>query len=231
MRGRPVWPQSLALLTIAACTPANEIARQGRQIVIGMDASTLQSCAGIPTRIAQLDPRTQLYSYENKYERTGGLEITLPIIGGGIAAGGSGSYCHALVRIVDGKVAGVTYTGDNDDMIGREGVCGPILRGCLRGRRNRARRAQPGRADRASGGWSGGAPSGGRLRSPVLRIESPPAWLRRVARRGMARRAWPHSTEATLQIPAGLRVVGKYPGSLGSRPRNPSAGSVRESLQ
>jgi len=132
VRGRPVWPQSLALLTIAACTPANEIARQGRQIVIGMDASTLQSCAGIPTRIAQLDPRTQLYSYENKYERTGGLEITLPIIGGGIAAGGSGSYCHALVRIVDGKVAGVTYTGDNDDMIGREGVCGPILRGCLR---------------------------------------------------------------------------------------------------
>ena len=72
MRGRPVWPQSLALLTIAACTPANEIARQGRQLVIGMDASTLQSCAGIPTRIAQLDPRTQLYSYENKYERTGG---------------------------------------------------------------------------------------------------------------------------------------------------------------
>ena len=132
MRGRPVWPQSLALLTIAACTPANEIARQGRQLVIGMDASTLQSCAGIPTRIAQLDPRTQLYSYENKYERTGGLEITLPIIGGGIAAGGSGSYCHALVRIVDGKVAGVTYTGDNDDMIGREGVCGPIFRGCLR---------------------------------------------------------------------------------------------------
>ena len=115
MLGRPVWPQSLALLTIAACTPANEIARQGRQLVIGMDASTLQSCAGIPTRIAQLDPRTQLYSYENKYERTGGLEITLPIIGGGIAAGGSGSYCHALVRIVDGKVAGVTYTGDNDD--------------------------------------------------------------------------------------------------------------------
>ena len=122
MLGRPVWPQSLALLTIAACTPANDIARQGRQLFIGMDT----------TRIAQLDPRTQLYSYENKYERTGGLEITLPIIGGGIAAGGSGSYCHALVRIVDGKVAGVTYTGDNDEMIGREGVCGPIFRGCLR---------------------------------------------------------------------------------------------------
>jgi hypothetical protein len=130
--GRSVWRHALALLTITACTPSHEVARQGRHLVIGMDATALQACAGIPTRTAQLDPRTQLWSYENKYERTGGLEITLPIIGGGIAAGGSGSYCHALVRIVDGKVAGVTYTGDNDEMIGREGVCGPIFRGCLR---------------------------------------------------------------------------------------------------
>ena len=126
------WRQSLALLVVGACTPSHEVARQGRQLVIGMDASTLQACAGIPTRITQLDPGTQLYSYENKYERTGGLEITLPIIGGGFSAGGSGSYCHALVRIVGGKVAGVTYTGDNDDMIGRDGVCAPIFRGCVR---------------------------------------------------------------------------------------------------
>src|SRR5215207_3662912 len=127
-----IWGSRFALLMITACTPSHEMARQGRNLVIGMDATALQACAGIPTRTAQIDPATQLYSYENKYERTGGLEITLPIIGGGIAAGGSGSYCHALVRIVDGKVAGVTYTGDNDEMIGREGVCGPIFRGCLR---------------------------------------------------------------------------------------------------
>ena len=97
-----------------------------------MDAKTLKSCAGIPTRIEQLDPRTELYSYEIKYEKTGGVQITLPIIGGGFAAGGSGSYCHAIVRIVDGKVVGVNYTGDNDEMIGKEGVCAPIVRGCLR---------------------------------------------------------------------------------------------------
>ena len=132
MLGRPVWRLSLALLTITACTATHEVAKQGRHAVIGMDATALQFCAGIPTRTAKIDPRTQLWSYENKYERTGGLEITLPIIGGGIAAGGSGSYCHALVRIVDGKVAGVTYAGDNDDYIGKEGVCAPIFRGCLR---------------------------------------------------------------------------------------------------
>jgi hypothetical protein len=141
--GRLVWRHSLALLAITACTPAHEVARQGRHFAIGMEATALQACAGIPTRTAQLDPRTQLWSYENKYERTGGLEITLPIIGGGIAAGGSGSYCHALVRIADGKVAGVTYAGDNDDMIGRDGVCAPIFRGCLRERENSLTRARP----------------------------------------------------------------------------------------
>jgi hypothetical protein len=34
--------------------------------------------------------------------------------------------------MVDGKVAGVNYTGDNDDLIGKEGACAPIVRGCLR---------------------------------------------------------------------------------------------------
>ena len=136
MRRRAMSCLPLALLaislTISACTPSHEVARQGRQLVVGMDATALKACAGIPTRIEQLDPRTQLYSYENKYERTGGTEVTLPIIGGGLSLGGSGSYCHALVRIVDGRVAGVTYAGDNDDMIGKEGVCAPIFRGCLR---------------------------------------------------------------------------------------------------
>jgi len=97
-----------------------------------MDSRTLQSCAGIPTRTGALDSRTELYSYENHYERTGGMQITLSIIGGGIQAGGSGSYCHAIVRVVDGRVAGVNYTGDNDELIGKEGVCAPIFRGCLR---------------------------------------------------------------------------------------------------
>ena len=142
MVGRSILRPSLALalLAIGACTATHEVARQARQVVIGMDTTSLQLCAGIPTRTAQLDPRTELWSYENKYERTGGLEITLPIIGGGVAAGGSGSYCHALVRIVDGRVAGVTYAGDNDDMLGREGVCAPIFRGCVREQQARDKR-------------------------------------------------------------------------------------------
>jgi hypothetical protein len=120
------------LLLVGACASNYEVAQKGRQFVVGMDVHTLQSCAGIPTRTKRLDGRTELYSYEIRYERTGGVQITLPIIGGGFSAGGSGSYCHAIVRVVDGRVEGVTYTGDNDEMVGRNGVCAPIFRGCLR---------------------------------------------------------------------------------------------------
>jgi hypothetical protein len=122
----------LVVLLVGACAPSNYVAEKGRQHLLGMDTATLQSCAGIPTRTTRLDSRTELYSYENKYENTGGLQITLPIIGGGFRLGGSGSYCHALIRVVDGKVVAVNYTGDNDESIGKEGVCAPIVRGCIR---------------------------------------------------------------------------------------------------
>ena len=122
----------LVLLLAGACATGHDTAEQGRRLIVGMDADSLQSCAGIPTRTKRLDKQTELYSYEVQYQNTGGVQVTLPIIGGGVKLGGSGSYCHALVRVVDGRVAGVNYTGDNDETIGREGACAPILRGCLR---------------------------------------------------------------------------------------------------
>ena len=122
----------LVLLAVGSCAPDYDVAQKGRQFVTGMDVRTLKACAGIPTRTDRLDARTELYSYEIRYERTGGVQIILPIIGGGVSAGGGGSYCHALVRVVGGRVEGVTYTGDNDEMLGKNGVCAPIFRGCLR---------------------------------------------------------------------------------------------------
>ena len=125
---------------VSGCQASYYVAEKGRVSLIGMDTDSLKTCAGLPTRSERLDSGTTLYSYENKYEKTGGAEITLPIIGGGFSLGGSGSYCHAIVEIVGGRVVGVNYTGDNDDMIGKEGICAPIFRGCLR-TQERARRA------------------------------------------------------------------------------------------
>ena len=56
----------------------------------------------------------------------------LPIIGGGYTIGGSGSSCTANFRLVDNKVAALFYSGNNDRMVGEDGVCEPIIRGCMR---------------------------------------------------------------------------------------------------
>lgn len=125
-------PQASVVLLLTGCSSGFSVASEGRRVVTGMDADAFQACAGIPTRTKRLDPRTELFSYELKNENVGGVEVSVPIVGGGFKIGRSGSYCHAIVRVVDGKVAELNYTGDNDDVIGKEGVCAPIVRGCLR---------------------------------------------------------------------------------------------------
>jgi hypothetical protein len=127
---------ALIMLPLGACAPGYDVAKEGRRAVLGMDADAFQSCAGIPTRSKRLDPRTEILSYELKNENVGGVEVSVPIVGGGFKIGRSGSYCHAVVRVVDGKVAELNYTGDNDDFVGKEGVCAPIVRGCLRAHGN-----------------------------------------------------------------------------------------------
>jgi hypothetical protein len=63
------------LLLLGACASDNDVALKNRALILGMDAKTLQTCAGIPTRTTQLDPQTALYSYEIKYENTGGAQV------------------------------------------------------------------------------------------------------------------------------------------------------------
>jgi hypothetical protein len=125
-------PVASVVLLLTGCAAGYSVASEGRRAVVGMDADAFQACAGIPTRTKRLDPRTELFSYELKNENIGGVELSIPIVGGGFKVGRSGSYCHAVVRVVDGKVAELNYTGDNDDVVGKEGVCAPIVRGCLR---------------------------------------------------------------------------------------------------
>lgn len=93
---------------------------------------TFRASADSPTRTKRLDPRTEIFSCELENENVGGMEFSVPRVGGGFRIAGSGSYCHATVRVVDGKVAELNCTGDNDDFVGKEGVCAPIVRGCLR---------------------------------------------------------------------------------------------------
>lgn len=131
-KGSVLSRSAFVMLLVGSCASGQNVAMDGRRTVIGLDADSFQACAGIPTRTKRLDPRTEILSYELKNENIGGMEFSVPLVGGGFKIAGSGSYCHAIVRVVDGKVAEVNYTGDNDDLVGKEGVCAPIVRGCVR---------------------------------------------------------------------------------------------------
>ena len=166
MRGQSVWPQSLALLTIAACTPANEIARQGRHLVIGMDATTLQACAGIPTRTAQLDPRTQLYSYQNNTSAPAGSRLPCR---------SSAAASRRRERLL------LLCPGPHRQ---RQGGRRHLYRDNRHDRPGGRVRPDLPRLPAGAGESARGAPSRGGLTFGRLvggcHIESPPAWLRRV---------------------------------------------------
>ncbi|MBP0496448.1 hypothetical protein [Roseomonas indoligenes] len=127
-------PAALSLLLLlAACGYADShLAHQAQLDMQGMTAADLQACAGIPDRTKRLDPRTELFSYTLKNDATGGVQVTLPVIGGDITLGGSGNACTATFRLTDDRVSGLSYTGNNDRPVGKDGVCAMIVRGCLR---------------------------------------------------------------------------------------------------
>jgi hypothetical protein len=122
----------LALILSACGTAGSRVAAEGQRRLVGMNADDLQACAGIPQRTSTLGDGTRLLSYEQRNADTGGVNVTLPVLGGGFNFGNSGSYCHAIFRVWQGRVIGLNYTGDNDDVGGENGVCAPIVRGCLR---------------------------------------------------------------------------------------------------
>ncbi|MDB5369564.1 MAG: hypothetical protein JWP20_1122 [Roseomonas sp.] len=129
---RPVRPLPLLFLLLATCaSPGARVAADARRQLVGMGVDDLQACAGIPTRTRKLGDGSELLSYEQKNANVGGLNVNLPLIGG-FSLAGSGSYCHALFRVAGGRVVGLNYAGDNDDVGGEEGVCAPLVRGCLR---------------------------------------------------------------------------------------------------
>ncbi|WP_338663610.1 hypothetical protein VQH23_00275 [Pararoseomonas sp. SCSIO 73927] len=155
-------PAALSLLLLlAACGYADSrLAHQAQLDMQGMTATDLQACAGIPDRTKQLDPRTELFSYALKNESTGGVQVTLPVIGGDITLGGSGNACTATFRLTDGRVSGLFYTGNNDRPVGQDGVCAMIVRGCMR-------RPMPSMAPVAGDGASA-------FRQPPAQPELPP---------------------------------------------------------
>ena len=123
----------LATLSLAGCGYSqSRMAHEAQISMIGMSSADLLACAGPPTSTTKISDVAEVRTYAYKPAGTGGLTVTLPLTLGAVAIGGGGIGCSAMMRVVDGKVTEVHYTGDDDLTIGNDGVCTPVIRGCMR---------------------------------------------------------------------------------------------------
>ena len=127
-----------ALLPICGCAYQDaQTATTAERSLIGMSKADLDLCAGLPTKSERIDNSTEMRSYERNETTNTGLNLTFPVIGGGMNIG-NGGYCHATFKMVDGQVAALAYAGDTV-VAGAEGaICAPIVRTCVRHQAQRA---------------------------------------------------------------------------------------------
>jgi hypothetical protein len=132
------WTMDIIKRTICAlmlisfldgCTMYNSYeAHKAKDSMVGMSDYDLESCIGVPDQKAQIGNAEILTYYDNTTNN--GVNMTLPIVGGGVSLTGSGC-CHATFTLVEGRVAKVQYTGDNSQLMAPHSICAPIVNGCI----------------------------------------------------------------------------------------------------
>jgi hypothetical protein len=114
---------------LSGCTVYNSYeAHKARNSMVGMSDYMLESCVGAPDQKAHVGNAEILTYYDTTSDD--GVNLTLPIVGGGVSLTGSG-YCHATFTLVEGRVAKVQYTGDNSQMLAPQSICAPIVNACI----------------------------------------------------------------------------------------------------
>ena len=111
----------------SGCALENTLmAERAKTSLVGMSELDLETCLGLPDKEAKKGKAT-LLSYNATSART--VNLSIPIINGiGVSVAG---YCRATFTLENGRVAGVTYTGDGDPLVGENNACGGLMRACL----------------------------------------------------------------------------------------------------
>ncbi len=120
---------ALALLAGGCAIRDGETARRAQAALLGYSSVELQSCLGAPDQRSAIGD-TQILSYYATSTGGGGVNVTLPVIGGGLSVSGGG-YCHATVRLDHDRVTRIRYSGETDATFSPDAYCAPIVRECL----------------------------------------------------------------------------------------------------
>lgn len=125
-------------LGLSGCGYFDSRAAHKAQItMIGMTSYDLQACAGLPSATKQVNDTTQFFVYTGTQPAPNYGGSTLIPVGDistliNVLGGGGGTGCTAVIRLDNDRVSDVHYTGNDDEMIGTDGVCSIITRGCAR---------------------------------------------------------------------------------------------------
>jgi hypothetical protein len=107
------------------------LAQVAQRSLIGASKAELDMCAGLPTKSERIDADTEMRSYERAADTNSGINLSFPVIGGGLNVGNAG-YCHATFKLVDDRVAELRYAGETSKIGAEDAVCGPIVASCVR---------------------------------------------------------------------------------------------------
>jgi hypothetical protein len=122
----------------------NSTTASARTEMVGLSESELRMCAGFPDATADAGPQGQIWSFRRSAQR-GNTNLVvpattvgvLPAVGGAINVAPSG-YCHTQVRLVDGRVAEVEFSGDNNRPSGLNALCATMVDSCVAYARRKA---------------------------------------------------------------------------------------------
>lgn len=126
------------LLGLSGCGYyASRTAHKAQLTMIGMTEEDIQACAGVPNKTQSIDSHVKIFEYQRGRNIGASTSSTLIPVQSVVnvvrdIGGGDGNSCIADFRMVDGKVHDVYYSGDDDMLVGTDGVCSTIVRGCIR---------------------------------------------------------------------------------------------------
>lgn len=112
-------------------------AHRAQLAMIGMNSTDVQSCVGIPDKIKKIDDHVQIFEYSRTLNIPSTNDSTFVPLQTLVnltetTVGGAGKTCIADIRIQDDRVVDLHYSGDDDEIIGSDGVCSIVTRGCVR---------------------------------------------------------------------------------------------------
>jgi len=116
-----------SLVLLAGCSINDaRTADRAETSLIGMQEVDLQTCMGAPDQKSVFGSTEILTYYSTS---TSSTSLSIPLIGG--IGNSYGGYCHTILRLQNGRVVGVRYTGETNAFIAPNAYCASTVRSCV----------------------------------------------------------------------------------------------------